>query len=246
MKNINIVIPMAGLGSRFSKVGYSKPKPFIEINGKPMIEHVINNLNVFNANFILVGQSIHIAENSDVVNYLIKNYKVKFVEIDGLTEGTACTVLSAANFINNDDSLLIANSDQLIDIDVNLFINDSISRNLDGSILCFEDAEMNPKWSFVKLNDEGYVTMAKEKEAISNLATVGIYLFSKGKDFVESAIEMIVSRDKVNGEYYTCPSYNYLIKQKKKIGVYNLEFSQMHGLGTPEDLELYKRKFNFN
>lgn len=237
---------MAGLGSRFSKVGYSKPKPFIEIDGKPMIEHVINNLNVSNATFILIGQSNHIAENSEVVNYLINNYKVKFVEINGLTEGTACTVLFATNFINNDDYLLIANSDQLIDIDVNLFINDCVNRNLDGSILCFEDIEMNPKWSFVKLNDEGKVTMAKEKEAISNLATVGIYLFSKGREFVESAIEMIVSRDKVNGEYYTCPSYNYLIRQGKNIGVYNLEFTQMHGLGTPEDLELYKMKFNLN
>jgi NDP-sugar pyrophosphorylase family protein len=236
---INIVIPMAGEGSRFSKAGYEKPKPFIDVNGIPMIERVINNLKLPNCRFILIARADHINKEKELVKELEEKYNAKFISISKLTEGTACTVLYARKYINNDQPLLIANSDQIVDINIENFINDCTERSLDGSILTFEDAERNPKWSFAKIDNSGLVTEVKEKEAISKYATVGIYLFSKGSDFVNATIDMIIENERVNNEFYTCPTYNYAIAENKKIGIFNIDYKSMHGIGTPEDLNLY-------
>jgi UDP-N-acetylglucosamine diphosphorylase / glucose-1-phosphate thymidylyltransferase / UDP-N-acetylgalactosamine diphosphorylase / glucosamine-1-phosphate N-acetyltransferase / galactosamine-1-phosphate N-acetyltransferase len=236
---INIVIPMAGLGSRFSEAGYAKPKPFVDVNGKPMIVRVMENLMYQDARFILVARKEHLQSEHGLVREIESEFNAKFIPVDRLTEGTACTVLFARQEINNDFPLLIANSDQITDIRIHDFIDDCVKKKLDGHILCFDDKELNPKWSFAQINDLGYVVRVKEKEAISNLATVGIYLFTRGKDFVNGAIDMIINNDRVKNEFYTCPVYNYLIAQGKKIGTYCIDFDQMHGLGTPEDLKLY-------
>jgi NDP-sugar pyrophosphorylase family protein len=238
-QSINIVIPMAGYGSRFAQAGYEKPKPFIDIDGEAMIEKVMKNMHLSNANFILIGRKEHLEKEQEMVQKLTQKYNAVFIGIDGVTEGTACTVLYTKKLIDNDIPLLIANSDQLVDIDIETFVKDNFERNLDGSILCFEDKHLSPKWSFAKIDDAGLVTQVKEKVAISSNATVGIYLFSKGSTFVNAAIDMIVRNERVNNEFYTCPVYNYAINEGKKIGVFLIDFKQMHGLGTPEDLEEY-------
>ncbi|MBW4889900.1 glycosyltransferase family 2 protein [Mucilaginibacter sp. HMF5004] len=236
---INIVIPMAGLGSRFAKAGYAKPKPFIDVAGKPMIMRVMENLNYPDANYILIGRKEHFELEQELVKYISDTYNTTFIGIDQLTEGTACTVLFAREHINNEYPLLIANSDQIVDINIADYLNDCLDKKLDGSILTFTDAELNPKWSFAKIGQDGFVTEVQEKKAISEFATVGIYLFGKGSDFVNGAIDMIINNDRVNNEFYTCPVYNYLIKDNKKIIIYNIEQQQMHGIGTPEDLNAY-------
>jgi dTDP-glucose pyrophosphorylase len=227
---------MAGEGSRFVQAGYSKPKPFIDVNGKPMIVRVMENLNYPDANFILIGRKDHLEQEAALVKEIEQNYKASFIAIDKLTEGTACTVLFAREFINNNKPLLIANSDQLVDIAMSSYIDDCFNRDLDGSILAFTDHELSPKWSFAKTDADGLVTEVQEKKPISDFATVGIYLFTKGSDFVDGAIDMIINNDRVNNEFYTCPVYNYVIKNKAKIGIYNIDFEEMHGLGTPDDL----------
>ena len=239
---INIVIPMAGMGSRFAEAGYKNPKPFIDVNGLPMIVRVMENVQYPNANFILIGRKEHLEAEKELVAQLKDQYSCTFIAIDKLTEGTACTVLFARKYIDNEVPLLIANSDQIIDDSIANFIDDCFTRKLDGSILCFEDAELNPKWSFAKINDQGHVTEVKEKEAISKFATVGIYLFSKGSTFVDSAIDMIIENDRVNNEFYTCPVYNYGIADNKQFGIYTIEQSQMNGIGTPDDLNKYLQK----
>ncbi|OEW37515.1 MULTISPECIES: glycosyltransferase family 2 protein [Campylobacter] len=236
---MNIVIPMAGLGSRFAKASFDKPKPFIDVLGKPMIVRVLENLKYKDARYILIARKEHLIKEKKLVDEIKNNFNVEFIAIDKLTEGTACTVLYARKYINNDTPLMIANSDQIVDINIADFINDSFKRGLDGSILTFVDKEKNSKWSFAKLNND-LVVEVKEKEAISEFATVGIYFFNKGKIFVESAIDMIIENDRVNNEFYTCPVYNYAIKNGAKIGIYNIDFSKMHGIGTPEDLEIFK------
>ncbi len=236
---INIVIPMAGLGSRFASAGYEKPKPFIDVNGIPMVIKVIENLNYPNARFILIARKEHLENEKQIVDEITNKYNAIFIPIENLTEGTLCTILFARNLINDNNPLLIANSDQLVDIDISEFINNCFNRKLDGSILCFEDDELNPKWSFAKLDDNNLVELVKEKEAISKFATVGIYFFNQGSSFVDSSIEMIIKNDRVNNEFYTCPVYNYLISKGAKIGIYKIDYSQMHGLGTPEDLTKY-------
>jgi dTDP-glucose pyrophosphorylase len=239
---INIVIPMAGAGSRFAQAGYEKPKPFIDVAGKPMIVRVLENLTYPDARYILIARKEHLQQEKALATWIEKNYKVTFVTVDNLTEGTACTVLYARSLIRSQMPVVIANSDQLIDIKFKDFINDAIIRKLDGSILTFVDEERNPKWSFAKLDAEGLVIEVQEKNPISSHATVGIYLFSNGDEFIDSIVQMIIENDRVNGEFYTCPAYNYLIRKGRKVGVYNIESSQMHGIGTPEDLNYYMAK----
>ena len=149
------------------------------------------------------------------------------------------TVLYARKYINNDEPLLIANSDQIVDMNIAEFIDDCHERKLDGSILTFIDEYKDPKWSFARLDKNKLVVEVKEKIVISEFATVGIYLYSKGSDFVNSTIDMIIENDRVNNEFYTCPTYNYAISEDAKIGIFNIDFKQMHGIGTPEDLNTY-------
>lgn len=234
---INIVIPMAGAGSRFARAGYKKPKPFIDVLDKPMICHVLDNLNMENAKFILLARKEHYNNEQETINWIKERYNVEFVLIDKLTEGAACTVLHAHRLINNSTPLLIANSDQIVDMNITDYINDSNERNLDGSVLCFEDD--NNKWSYAKLDENNLITTIREKEVISNHATVGIYYFKKGSDFVENAIDMFVRNERVNNEFYVAPVYNYAIEKGAKFGIYTIDKQKMHGIGTPEDLDKY-------
>lgn len=236
---MNIVIPMAGLGSRFLKAGFTNPKPLIDVNGKPMIVRVLENLAYPNARYILIARNEYLTQTKQAIKNFLPNIQVDFLGIDKLTEGSVCTILHARKYINNETSLLIANTDQIIEHNVANFIQDCKLRNLDGSILTFEDDELNSKWSFARV-ENNLVVEVREKEAISKYATVGIYLFMRGHMFVDGAIDMIAANERVNNEFYTCPVYNYAIKNGAKIGIYNIESSAMHGIGTPEDLAIYK------
>lgn len=239
---INIVIPMAGSGKRFLDSGYNKPKPFIDVNGKPMIVRVLENLAYQDARYILLSKKDHFEKEQKTIEKIKKDFNVKFITIDKLTEGAACTLLYARKYINNSTPLLIANSDQIIDINIADFIDDSRSRGLDGSILTFIDRYKDPKWSFAKLDKNNLVSEVKEKSVISKYATVGIYLYTQGKDFVNASLDMIIHNDRVNNEFYTCPTFNYAIREGLNIGSYNIDYNQMHGIGTPKDLNIYLKK----
>jgi len=238
---LNIIIPMAGEGSRFKVAGYKDPKPFIEIMGKPMIERVLENLNVKDARFILIVRKEHIEFYGAFLTELKEKYNIVYRYVENLTEGACCTVLEARDIIDTSDSLLIANSDQIVDIDFNLYMKDCFDRALQGSILTFEDN--HPKWSYAELNANGTVKRVKEKEVISSHATVGIYFFKQGQNFVKLAQKMIDQNDRVNNEFYVCPVYNYGIKEKQQFGIYEIPKEKMHGTGTPEDLELYLKNW---
>lgn len=238
-RRLNVVIPAAGQGSRFASVGYANPKPFIDVAGLPMIQRVLNNMPGAGASQpTVILRKEHVAALPGAVDDLIAR-GVRIVSIDALTEGTACTVLLAREHYDGDQPLLIANSDQLVDVDLNAFVADCFNRRLDGSILVFRDDDRDPKWSFALTDAGGLVTQVAEKKPISDLATVGIYLFSRGRDFVTAAADMIANNDRVNGEFYTCPVYNYMIRLGGRIGVYEIPRTAMHGIGTPEDLNIY-------
>lgn len=239
---INIVIPMAGAGSRFVQAGYSKPKPFIDVCGKMMIERVLDNLKMNDCRFIIIARTEHLASEKDAVTKLKEQYNCRILSINKLTEGAACTILLSTWDINNDDSLLLANSDQIVEADLNLYIKDSDARNLDGSILTFYAD--HPKWSYAKVDENGYLVELREKQVISKHATVGLYYYRRGRDFVNSAIEMIANNDRVNNEFYTAPAYNYSLGAGLKIGIYEIKESEMFGLGTPEDLDVYIKYLN--
>lgn len=236
--DVNVVIPAAGQGRRFAEAGFAKPKPFIDVMGRTMIERVVDNLATAGGTVTLLLRQDHLADNAGTVSEM-NRLGFRLVPVETLTEGTACTVLLARRFLDDDRPLLIANSDQVVDFDVRAFLADCVERDLDGSILVFRDPDLDPKWSFARLDETGLVVEVAEKKPISDLATVGIYLFRRGRDFVRAAIDMIAVNDRVNGEFYTCPAYNYAIRNGLKIGVYEVPREAMHGLGTPEDLAAF-------
>lgn len=233
-EKLNVLIPMAGAGSRFEKAGYTFPKPLIEVNGKPMIQIVVENLNL-DANYIFVVQKTHREKyNLDTLLNLIAP-GCKIIETDGLTEGAACTTLLAKEYINDDNPLFFANSDQYVEWDSNEFMYKMQETNADGGIVSF--SATHPKWSFIKVNENGLVTEVAEKNPISETATVGYYYWNKGSDFVKYAEKMIEKNVRVNGEFYVCPVFNEAIEDSKEIRNFNV--NTMWGLGTPEDLNLF-------
>jgi len=231
---LNVLIPMAGAGSRFADAGYTFPKPLIDVEGKPMIQTVVDNLG-FDANYIFVVQKEHRKQyNLDSMLNLIAP-DCKIVEVDGVTEGAACTTLLAKDYINNDYPLFIANSDQYVEWDVLDFMYRMNERKVDGGIVTFKAT--HPKWSYAKTDGLGMVTEVAEKNPISDNATVGFYYWKHGKDYVTYAEDMIYHDIRVNNEFYVCPVYNMAIQDGKQIQTY--EAKTMWGLGTPEDLETY-------
>jgi len=231
---LNVLIPMAGAGSRFASAGYTFPKPLIEVNGKPMIQAVVENLNV-KANYTYIVQEEHYEKYNlqQLLNLITPNCNI--VTVNGITEGAACTTLLAKEFINNDSPLMMANSDQIVDWDAGEALYAFTTDHSDGSILTFEAT--HPKWSFAKIGEDGFVSEVAEKNPISNIATVGIYFWKHGSDYVKYAEQMIAKDIRTNGEFYVCPVFNEAIGDGKKIRTYNIE--RMWGIGTPEDLNTY-------
>lgn len=231
---MNVLIPMAGAGSRFAAAGYTFPKPLIEVNGKPMIQCVVENLNI-DAHFIFIVQEEHYKKYN--LNQVLKLIKpdCDIVLINGMTEGAACTTLKAEEFINNDSPLLIANSDQIVDWDSNECLYAFDADSIDAGILTFKAT--HPKWSYARLGPDGFVEEVAEKNPISDNATVGIYYWKRGSDYVKYAHQMIEKDIRTNNEFYVCPVFNEAIADGKKIRVKEIE--KMWGIGTPEDLNYY-------
>lgn len=239
---LNILVPMAGRGTPFEKAGYAFPKPLIDIKGKTMIEVVVNNLRpTCEHRFIFICQR-SLYEKYDLHNILKNATKNKFevVQIDGVTEGAACTALTAIQYINNDDELIIANSDQYITVKLDDFIKKSRAGKKDGLIMTFESN--HPRWSYARTDSQGKVIEVAEKKVISNHATVGVYYYKKGSDFVKGAEAMIHKNIRHNNEFYICPVFNELIINKKKIYIDEISVEKMNGLGTPEDLVKFLEK----
>lgn len=240
---LNIVVPMAGRGSRFASEGFQEPKPLIPIKGQPMIKLVIENLTPISSHkFFFVAQNEHIQQYSLREKLTAWAPDCEVIGVDQVTLGPAATVLEARPFIDNDLPLMIANSDQWIEANINNFLKFLDSSDIDGSILTM--VANDSKWSFVRTNANGIAVEVAEKKVISNEATIGIYGFRRGSDFVEAADKMIADGLLVNGEAYVAPAYNLLIQRGLRITTSNIgsEGRGMHGLGTPSDLKAFLDK----
>lgn len=234
---LNIVVPMAGRGSRFAEAGYKNPKPLIDIYGHPMIEYVTKNISPScEHRFVYVCQEDHL--NRYDLERVLKTASpgCKIVTVDHVTEGAACTVLLAEKYIDNQDPLMIANSDQFVDTSIDAYVD--CMMDYDGLIMTMPSN--HPKWSYIKYNQERLVTLVREKEVISDQATVGIYNYKHGNDYVKFAYQMINKDIRVNGEFYVAPVYNEMIESGLKITYCDVGV-KMHGLGVPEDLEAFMR-----
>lgn len=242
MHMLNIVIPMAGKGSRFQEAGYTFPKPLIDVKGRTMIEVVVDNLRPScEHKFVFVCRKEHY-EKFDLYNVLKRATRGHFeiAQIDGDHAGAVCAVLTAIQHINNDDDLIIANADQFIEIPMDNFIKAAREGEKDGLIMTFKAS--HPKWSYARVDEGGRVIETAEKKLISDNATVGIYYFRRGSDFVRAAQSMIQKDIRYNNEFYVCPVYNELILEGKDVRIFEIPQEKMHGLGTPEDLERFLKK----
>lgn len=229
---MKIVVPMAGLGSRFSTQGYEDPKPLIQFLGKPMIQHVVEHVGLIELEHIFLCQKSHIEKYklNELFSSFLKNFKI--VEVDGLTEGAACTVMLADSVLSPDDSVMLVNSDQLVHWDRDS-LDTLLNSRFGGCIYCFPGE--GTKWSYVKVDLQGLVTEVAEKKQISEHATSGMYFWKKWQYFMDAAYSMIAANDRVNNEFYVAPVYNYAIDKKITIE-YVLHVDQV---GTPEELNDY-------
>ncbi len=242
MSILQIVVPMAGRGSRFANAGFTTPKPLIPVGGRPMIQWVIDNIRPHRPHhfsFLCLGE--HLEKYPDVpaeIKRLCPGCDI--IPVPGVTEGAACTVLLAKKFIDSDNPLMIANSDQIVDLDINDYLAAADAPDVGGLIMTFWAD--HPKWSYCRMRADGTVSEVLEKQVVSNEATVGIYNFRKGRDYVRAAESMIAKNLRVNGEFYVAPTYNQLIGEGAKVITMKTgeERKGMYGLGVPEDLEFFK------
>jgi len=237
---LNIVIPMAGHGSRFKTAGFELPKPLIPIHSKSLIQCVVENIKPeCSHRFIFICLEQHLKEYKLADTLRCSATNCEIIGVNQVTQGSACTVLLAKRFIDNADELMIANSDQYVETNINdylatLYGNDGLIMTMTAS---------HPKWSYIKYDENKHITLIREKEVISDEATVGIYNFRKGSDFVRYAEQMIKKNIRVNSEFYVAPAYNEMIEAGKSITFYNVgsELNGMYGLGTPEDLAAFQK-----
>lgn len=239
---MNILIPMAGRGSRFLEEGYETPKPFINVNGRPMIEAVLENIDPTYQNVIILALEEHLKvfkkDLVDLLDIYCKSWKI--ISVNQITEGAACTALLAKDFINTNDPLIITDCDHIVDeYDDSSHYQKAMeffqTNDCQAGFTCF--LSDNPKWSYVKIKDNGLVTEVVEKQAISSLANTGEYYFTKGKNFVKAAEHMITTNDRVRNEFYIAPSIKNIIIEGGKVMAFMV--NNMVGLGTPADLRAY-------
>ena len=227
---MNVLVPLAGNGARFKAAGYTEPKPLIPITrkrsgeGKPMIDWALSSLRPKCPHSLIL-----IAKHEVFGQYQTDAVRISIGETTG---GAACTALMARELIDTNEPLLIGNCDQFVEWDVDAFLAWAYASGGDGAIVTFQ-SDGNPKWSYVR-TEQGRVVEVAEKNPISDEATVGVYWFRRGKDFVKAADAMIRKADFFNGEAYIAPTFNYL-----KGPVYPYRVERMWGLGTPEDLEVF-------
>ena len=225
-KKLKVLIPMAGNGKRFEKEGFDKPKPFIQVGDKKMIEMVMDNITPSEASeVILITRTHH--KCKEELNLTSRNLNI--IELDTPTEGTLQTILKAEEFIQ-DCELILANCDQKIIFDVDSFI--SQCEQLDGGLITFTST--NPHHSYVQVNKDELVTNIIEKEVISNVAVAGVYYFKNASTFIEASKEVIKSNIRQKGEFYVSSALKLMIDKGLKLSIYNAP-SLM--LGTPEELK---------
>ena len=241
---INIVIPLAGKDKYFTEVDYPFSKHLLEIGGSTMIQLVVENLSRLEQEI----QFIFIVNSGDCKKYhldnvlcLLTDNKCKIIKIDNDTKGAACSTLMGIEYINNNIPLIIANPDQIFDIDLNIIIK-KLS-NSDGGVITFHS--IHPRWSYVRLDDEKRIIETAEKRPISKNAIAGFYYFKKGSYFVDSAMRMIEKDANVNGFYYIAPSLNEMILKGQKLSTYSIENDKYHTFYTPHKVDEYEKKYLF-
>lgn len=236
---MNILIPMAGRGSRFTEKKILVPKPLIDVNGKPMIQRAIESLGLIGKYHFVIREDEHMRKVTQLIDQVAHGSLM--LPISYVTEGPACTALLFRELINNDEELVIANCDQIMEWTSSRFLD--YVRHYDGAVVTYHaDTDKN---SYAKVNTQGLVQEIREKQVISNISLNGIHYWKRGRYFVESAEAMIAAEDRApNGEFYIGPTYNYMVRAGQQVGIYHIPNQFHHPVGVPEDLDRFLRYEN--
>lgn len=237
---IHIVVPMGGEGRQFAERGYTFPKPLVEVAGQPLIELVVRNLTPAEPHrFIFICRREHVQQYAlgDVLRLVAPECRI--VTMEKPTAGALCSVLLGVEHLQHEDELLVANADQWLDLAIGDFLSAARVARWDGAIVTFPNT--HPRWSYARTED-GLVVAVAEKQPISRNATAGIYYFRRSVDFLHAAERMLFKNASVAGEFYVAPVYNELVLAGQRVGVYPIDGAQMHGLGTPEELERFQAR----
>lgn len=233
-KKYNLLIPIAGRGSRFLNEGYVLPKPLITVSDKQIIDWSMASINTDDCNLIFVVRQDHIDKFS-IDQVLQQKYgNVEIYVAQGDTDGTVSSCLLARHSIDNSIPLIIYTLDVHFQP---VFDPNDVPKNLNGCILSFK--ANNPAYSYMDIGADGLVTKTAEKEVISQHAAAGIYYFQRGADFVWYADSMVERNLRTKNEFYVCPLYNLLIEKGMKIG--HKEVRDMYVMGTPAEAEFFKQ-----
>jgi len=225
---------MAGNGSRFPKDQYQFPKPLLDVNGQPMIRRAIQSMGFEGQWHFILRQNEFLEKTKQIILDTVEN--PKFVVVDHETQGPACSTLLFKDQINNDDELITINCDQIMEWNVANFFHNV--RQYDGAVVTYySDTDKN---SYARINQNGDVIEMREKQVISNISLTGIHYWKKGSYFVNSSENMIAANDRApNREFYIAPTYNYMIKENLRVGIYHIPNEQFHPVGVPADLEKF-------
>ncbi len=239
----NILIPLASRSEFFKEPEYKYPEILNEILGKTMIELVVDNYNKIQGEkkfiFILNKEECE-KYHLDNILKLVTNGKCEIIRLSGDTKGAVCSALMAIEYIDNSDSLIIANGNQIIEEDLNIVIDEFKNRNLDSGVICFDS--VHPKWSYVRLDSQGWIEETTEKNPISKNAIAGFYYFKNGMDFVKSGMKLIEKDANYEGKYYIAPTINELILENKKVGIYKIDSEKYNSFYSPQKIKEYENK----
>jgi len=242
---INILIPLGGKSAFFDIDEYPYPKPLIEINGKLMIELLIESFSSISEDhrFIFIVQQEDCRKfHLDSTLRLLTNNNCELVMLGNVTKGAACSALMAIDHIDNDDQLIISNGDQLLDTDISIVLDHMKNNKSDAGVVCFES--VHPKWSYVRLDENGSIIETAEKRPISKNAIAGFYYFSRGADFVRSAMKSIEKDANVDGLYFIAPVMNEMVLENKKLEIFKINNSLYHSFYSPQKIKEYEAKFS--
>lgn len=236
---MNIIIPMAGEGTRFPKDTYKIPKPLIEIDGIPMIQRAVKSLGLNGTYHFVIRKDSYYDQVCTLLHSIFNNSKI--ISVDETTSGPASSCLLFRDYINNEEELVVANCDQIMWWDAELFLTTARYYKYDGLVVTYTTT--TPKNSYARIDRNGFVLEIKEKEVISDISLNGIHYWRKGRYFVESAESMVQCNDRApNGEFYVGPTFNHMIKNGLKIGIHHIPNWQHNSVGVPEDLETFLKK----
>jgi len=240
---LKILVPLAGPSDLFTNAGFVYPKPLIEINGITMIQLVIDRIKAVSQ----PHQIIFILKHEDVQKYHLDNTLkllapgCDIVKLKNETKGALCSILMAIDKIDKDDSLLILNGDQIIDIDFETINQYWTEQAADAGVVTF--TSVHPRWSFAKI-EGGEVVQTAEKNPISNNAIAGYYYFKNAGTFLECAAQCILNDVQLDGRFFISPVINeYVLKQKKVLN-YPIEKDTYHSFYSPQMINEYLKQRN--